>query len=74
MLKKSEMEKSKLQEGKGATEDRVWKAEKEKLQKQLDEKENEMEELEKSLTEEKENSAKEKRKAIEDMKAIEDGN
>jgi uncharacterized protein YlxW (UPF0749 family) len=73
VLKKSETEKSKLQEGKGATEDKVWKAEKENLQKQLDEKKKEVEELEKSLTEEMENSEKEKKKAIEDRKAIEDG-
>jgi uncharacterized protein YlxW (UPF0749 family) len=73
VLKKSELEKSKLLEGKGATEDEVWKAEKEKLQKQLDEKKKEMEELEKSLTEVKDNSEREKKKAIEDIKAIEEG-
>lgn len=67
------MEKSKLQEGKGATEDKVWKAEKEKLQKQLDEKKKEMEELEKSLAEERDNAEREKKKAVRDIKAIEEG-
>lgn len=67
------LKKSKLQEGKGATEDKVWKAEKEKLQKQLEEKKNEMEELEKSLTEVRDNAEREKKKAVGDIKAIEEG-
>ncbi|PNF26593.1 hypothetical protein B7P43_G11349 [Cryptotermes secundus] len=73
LLKKSETEKSKLQEGKGTAEDKVWKAEKEKLQKQLDENKKEMEELENSLMEERDNAEREKKKAVEDIKAIEEG-
>lgn len=67
------MEKSKLQEGGGATGDKLWKAEKENLQKKLDEKEKKVEELEQSLKEEKENSDKERKKAFKDKKALEDG-
>lgn len=67
------MEKSKLQEGREATAEKLWTAEKEKLQKELDEKNKNVEELEKLLKEEKENSDKEKKKDIKDKKAIEDG-
>lgn len=73
VLKKSEMEKSKLQEKGGATEGKLWQAEKEKLQEKLDEKKKEMEELEKLLKEEKENSEKEKKVAVKDMEALEYG-
>lgn len=73
VLKKSEMEKSKLQESRRATEDKVWQAEKEKLQEKLDEKNKEMEELEKLLKEEKETSEEERKKAIKDIEAIEYG-
>ncbi|XP_021938796.1 golgin subfamily B member 1 isoform X3 [Zootermopsis nevadensis] len=72
LLKKSEMEKSKLQERRGATEEKLWKEEKEKFQKKLDEKNKEVEELQKSLKEEKEISDREKKKAIKDKKAVED--
>ena len=73
VLKKSEMEKSKLQERGGSTEDKVWQAEKVKFQEKLNEKKKEMEELEKLLKEEKENSEKERKKAIRDIEALEYG-
>lgn len=73
VLKKSEKEKSKLQERGGATEDKVWQAEKVKFQEKLDETKKEMEELEKLLKEEKENSEKERKKAIRDIEALEYG-
>ena len=73
VLKKSEMEKSKLQESRGVTEDKVWQAEKEKLQEKLDEKKKEMEELENLFKEEKVTSEKERKKAIKDIEALECG-
>ena len=73
VLKKSEMEKSKLQESRGVTEDKVWQAQKEKLQEKLDEKKKELEELENLFKEEKETSEKERKKAIKDIEALECG-
>ena len=73
VLKKSETEKSKLQERGGSTEDKVWQAEKVKFQEKLNETKKEMEELEKVLKEEKENSEKERKKAIRDIEALEYG-
>lgn len=73
VLKKSEMEKSKLQERGGSTEDKVLKAEKVKLQEKLDETKKEMEELDKLLKEEKEKSEKERKKTIREKEALEYG-
>ena len=73
VLKKSEKEKSKLQERGGSNEDKVWQAEKVKFQEKLNETKKEMEELEKLLKEEKENSEKERKKAVRDIEALEYG-